>query len=264
MRERIITGVVAGGVFLLAIVKGGLIFEGLVGLLVVIAISELFKMADIQIMSIEGVLSVFAGLSLALPLNKYLPQLGVNSQLMLFTFFVFCLMAGMVFSNGKYTYENIGFPFLTAFYIGIGFQNLINARTNGLFTIFLALFIVWATDIGAYFVGRQFGKHKLIPSVSPNKTIEGSLGGIASAVVVSLIMFVGFSKYAPSIPLWQMVILTIIFSMVAQLGDLVESSIKRQYGVKDSGKILPGHGGILDRFDSMLFVFPIMHLFGLF
>ena len=153
---------------------------------------------------------------------------------------------------------------MSAFYIGIGFQNLLAARENSLFILFLALFIVWATDSGAYFVGRKFGKTKLIPSVSPNKTVEGSLGGIVSAVVVALIMVFLYPKQAPSISLLHLVILAAIFSVVGQIGDLVESSLKRHFGVKDSGKILPGHGGILDRFDSLIFVFPMMHLLGLF
>ena len=94
--------------------------------------------------------------------------------------------------------------------------------------------------------------------------MEGSLGGIVSAVVVALIMVFLYPKQAPSISLLHLVILAAIFSVVGQIGDLVESSLKRHFGVKDSGKILPGHGGILDRFDSLIFVFPMMHLLGLF
>lgn len=102
-------------------------------------------------------------------------------------------------------------------------SNLLAARENSLFILFLALFIVWATDSGAYFVGRKFGKTKLIPSVSPNKTVEGSLGGIVSAVIVALIMVFLYPKQAPSISLLHLVILAAIFSVVGQIGDLVES-----------------------------------------
>ena len=92
----------------------------------------------------------------------------------------------------------------------------------------------------------------------------GSVGGIVSAVVVALVMYFLFTKELPQIGFVKLVIFTIIFSVVGQIGDLVESSIKRHFVVKDSGKILPGHGGILDRFDNLIFVFPIMHLLGLF
>ena len=113
-------------------------------------------------------------------------------------------------------------------------------------------------------IGRQFGKRKLLPRISPNKTIEGSLGGIACAVLTSFVfMLIDRSVYAPH-HFFVMLLLVALFSIFAQFGDLVESAIKRHFGVKDSGKLIPGHGGILDRFDSMIFVFPIMHLFGLF
>ncbi|GFH41584.1 phosphatidate cytidylyltransferase [Lactococcus hodotermopsidis] len=264
MKQRIITGVVAGAVFLGLAILGGTAFHVLVALLVMIAMTELFKMRKLEILSFEGILATIAALSLSMPTTLYLPKLGTDSNLTLFTLFLFIMMGIMVFTNGKYSFEDLGFPFLSAFYIGIGFQNLLAARENSLFIFFLALFIVWATDSGAYFVGRKIGKTKLIPSVSPNKTVEGSLGGVISAIVVAAIMVFLYPNQAPEIGIFRLIILVAIFSIVGQLGDLVESSLKRYFGVKDSGKILPGHGGILDRFDSMIFVFPIMHLLGLF
>ncbi|HAP14931.1 MAG TPA: phosphatidate cytidylyltransferase, partial [Lactococcus sp.] len=97
-----------------------------------------------------------------------------------------------------------------------------------------------------------------------NKTVEGSVGGIFSAVVVTIIMFIFYKNELPQIGFVKLILFTIVFSIVGQIGDLVESSIKRHYGVKDSGKLLPGHGGVLDRFDNLIFVFPVMHLLGLF
>jgi len=130
--------------------------------------------------------------------------------------------------------------------------------------VLLALFIVWATDSGAYLVGTRYGRRKLLPKVSPNKTIEGSLGGIISAVLVSAIFISVRPQVATPYSFVTMLLLTVVFSIAGQFGDLVESAIKRHFGVKDSGKFIPGHGGVLDRFDSLLFVFPLMHLFGLF
>lgn len=264
MTQRIITAVVAGAVFLGLAIMGGTPFHILVALLVMIAMTELFKMRKLEILSFEGILATLAALALSLPTTQYFSKLGTDSHYTLFTLFLFIMMGIMVFTKGKYSFEDLGFPFLAAFYIGIGFQNLLAAREHSLFILFLALFIVWATDSGAYFVGRKIGKTKLIPSVSPNKTVEGSLGGILSAIIVALIMVFLYPKQAPEIGYFRLIILVAIFSIVGQLGDLVESSIKRHFGVKDSGKLLPGHGGILDRFDSLIFVFPIMHLLGLF
>ncbi|MDR1606672.1 MAG: phosphatidate cytidylyltransferase [Streptococcaceae bacterium] len=264
MTQRIITGVVAGALFLGLAILGGAAFHILVGLLAIVAMTEIFKMRKLELLSLEGILATLAALALTLPTTQYFPQLGTDSNLTLFTLFLFVMMGVMVFTKGKYSFEDLGFPFLAAFYIGMGFQNLLAARDNSLFILFLALFIVWATDTGAYFIGRKFGRTKLLPSVSPNKTVEGSLGGVVSAIGVALLMIFLYPKQAPNIGVIHFVILVAIFSVVGQLGDLVESSLKRHFGVKDSGKILPGHGGILDRFDSLIFVFPIMHLLGLF
>ncbi|GBG96506.1 phosphatidate cytidylyltransferase [Lactococcus termiticola] len=263
MLQRIITGVIGGAIFIALLVLGGAWFELFTALLVIIAMQELFKMAKLSILSFEGVLATLAALSLALPISdQWFP--GADGHLMLFTFFLFAMLAGMVFSKGKYSFEDVGFPFLSAFYVGIGFQSLLGARNASIYIVILALLIVWATDIAAYFVGKYFGKNKLIPSVSPNKTIEGSIGGVAAAVVVTILMFLFFKHDLPEIGFIKLIIFAIIFSVVGQIGDLVESAIKRHFGVKDSGKLLPGHGGILDRFDNLIFVFPIMHLLGLF
>ncbi|MCX8002159.1 MAG: phosphatidate cytidylyltransferase, partial [Anoxybacillus mongoliensis] len=109
-----------------------------------------------------------------------------------------------------------------------------------------------------YFVGRALGKRKLWEHISPNKTVEGAIGGVLCALVV-VSVYEWLSPFAPSF--LMLLIATVILSVFGQLGDLVESAFKRHYGVKDSGAILPGHGGILDRFDSLLFVLPILYLF---
>ena len=141
---------------------------------------------------------------------------------------------------------------------------MIDARLVNVDKVLLALFIVWATDSGAYLVGTRYGRRKLLPKVSPNKTIEGSIGGILSAMLVSAIFMFIRPQVATPYSFVTMLLLTVVFSIAGQFGDLVESAIKRHFGVKDSGKFIPGHGGVLDRFDSLLFVFPLMHFFGLF
>ena len=141
---------------------------------------------------------------------------------------------------------------------------MIDARLVNVDKVLLALFIVWATDSGAYLGGTRYGRRKLLPKVSPNKTIEGSIGGILSAVLVSAIFMFIRPQVATPYSFVTMLLLTVVFSIAGQFGDLVESAITRHFGVKDSGKFIPGHGGVLDRFDSLLFVFPLMHLFGLF
>ena len=128
----------------------------------------------------------------------------------------------------------------------------------GLVYIFYSLFMIWATDSGAYFIGKAMGKTKLWPDISPNKTVEGSIGGIVCAMIVAA-LFVFLTDIDAT--LWSLLGITLFLSAFGQLGDLVESALKRHFNVKDSGKLLPGHGGILDRFDSLLFVWPLLHFF---
>lgn len=264
MTKRIVTGVIAGAIFLGLLVLGGVFFKIFIGLLVILAMQELFKMHKLKLGSFEGVLATLAALSLAIPDFRHIFSQHSDGNTLLFMLFVFIMLVGTVIFSRDYSFEDVGFPFLTAFFVGMGFQSLLLARESNIYTVFLALFIVWSTDIGAYGFGKAFGKNKLLPAVSPNKTVEGSIGGIGSALVVALIMWAFFHHHLPQIGTFRLIIFAIIFSVVGQLGDLVESAMKRHYGVKDSGKILPGHGGILDRFDNLIFVFPIMHLLGLF
>ncbi|MGG8343964.1 phosphatidate cytidylyltransferase [Streptococcus uberis] len=264
MKERVIWGGIAAAIFLPFLLIGNLPFQLFIGILAMLAVSELMKMRRLEIFSFEGVLAMLAAFVLTVPMDTYLTFLPIDASFASFGLMVFLLLAGTVFNSERYSFDDAAFPIASSLYVGIGFQNLVHARVSGIDKVLLALFIVWATDMGAYFIGRRFGKRKLLAKVSPNKTIEGSLGGIASAVVVAMVfMLIDKSVYAP-FNFFMMLILVAFFSIFAQFGDLVESAIKRHFGVKDSGKLIPGHGGILDRFDSLIFVFPIMHLFGLF
>jgi phosphatidate cytidylyltransferase len=128
--------------------------------------------------------------------------------------------------------------------------------------LMLPVLLTWVQDTGAYAVGRTMGRHKLIPGVSPGKTVEGAVGGILITILASWL----YTRYA-LVPLAQLalrardiVLFGLLISIAAQVGDLAESLIKREAGVKDSSRIIPGHGGILDRFDSLLFVLPVAYL----
>ena len=122
--------------------------------------------------------------------------------------------------------------------------------------VFLLIFFIWAADTGAYFAGKNFGKHKLAPSISPGKTWEGWAGGAA------LTLLVGWAAgyFLPDIPLSHRLVAAGVVAVFGPLGDLAESMLKRSAGVKDSGTFLPGHGGLLDRFDAFLLVLPVLAL----
>jgi phosphatidate cytidylyltransferase len=124
--------------------------------------------------------------------------------------------------------------------------------------LMFALLLNWVGDAGAYYVGKNLGKHKLAPRVSPGKTWEGSIGSVAAAMLLAggyLIYFI------PAVPVWQALLVTAAANVAGQVGDLAESALKRGAGVKDSGALLPGHGGMLDRVDSTLFALPIVYAY---
>jgi phosphatidate cytidylyltransferase len=120
------------------------------------------------------------------------------------------------------------------------------------------LLLNWVGDIGAYYIGRPFGKHKLAPRVSPKKSWEGSIASVVASVIVGTLYL---SWFVPSVPLWHAMVLTAVANAAGQMGDLAESAMKRGAKVKDSGGLLPGHGGFLDRVDSTLFALPVIYAY---
>jgi phosphatidate cytidylyltransferase len=118
--------------------------------------------------------------------------------------------------------------------------------------------VTWATDTGAYLCGVAFGRHKLIPRISPKKTVEGAVGGLLAAGLVGWLCAQGIT---PILTSFAAVTIGMFTGLMAQLGDLVESMIKRDVGIKDSAELIPGHGGVLDRFDSMLFTVPVLYYY---
>jgi phosphatidate cytidylyltransferase len=157
---------------------------------------------------------------------------------------------------------NWAWTFAGIMYIGwlLGHTIALRGLDNGRDWLFLTIFATFGSDSAAFFVGRFFGKHKLAPAISPKKTREGAAGGLIGAVLVSLFFLlptpVQLSSY---INWWQIVILGVLVSIFGQLGDLVESLLKRNTGVKDSGNLFPGHGGMLDRMDSIVFAVIVVY-----
>lgn len=149
---------------------------------------------------------------------------------------------------------------LGVFYVGFTLGTLVATRSlpAGEFLVFFVVLITWAADTGAYYAGTLYGKHLLAPSISPKKTIEGAFGGLVLAMVASLLAHAWF---LPQLSLLETVVLAVLLTGSGLLGDLCESAIKRRGGVKDSGSILPGHGGMLDRLDSLLFTAPTFYYY---
>lgn len=256
MKQRVITAVIALILFIPIVIAGGLWMDWLTVAFAAVGISEIFLMRKQILVSVNFLLALLATITWAVPDNfiKGMPfhwtKYGIYFAL------IMMMLTWTVLSKNKTTFDDVGVYTLGSLYIGTGFHYMASIRnsSNGLALLCYVFVVVWLTDTGAYMIGREIGKHKLWPVISPNKTWEGSIGGTVCAVICAA-TYVYFVKVG--FPLWQMVIFAFVLSIVGQIGDLVESAYKRFYGVKDSGKILPGHGGILDRFDSMLFVLPV-------
>jgi phosphatidate cytidylyltransferase len=254
MKQRILTAIIAAAVFLPIVMYGGLPFILLTYLLATVGLYELLKMKKIKLFSLPGLISLALLWILLLPDQTFLLDLNYTKvELAFLTVLLF--LTYTVATKNRFTFEDVAFSILGTIYVGLGFYYFIETRDAGITYIFYSLFMIWATDSGAYFIGKAMGKKKLWPEISPNKTVEGSIGGVICALIVSN-LFSFFTDIDAS--LLQLLVMTIVLSIFGQIGDLVESALKRHYNVKDSGNILPGHGGILDRFDSLLFVWPLL------
>lgn len=258
MKQRIITGVIAGVFFLGMLALGGFWYSALILLLAVIGYNEYMKMSNLLQNKAAYIIGLIPLVLLVIPWTEF------NLQVDLFSFRtiwlgLFLLMALTVILKNKFNVDQAAYVFLGVLYIAFGFHFMIETRllANGLFWTMLVFVCIWASDAGAYFVGSKIGKTPLWPAISPNKSIEGAVGG----VIISVIAAVIFSLWKPElISVVQAILLGIMIAIVGQFGDLIQSAYKRVKGIKDTGTLLPGHGGVLDRVDSWLIVFPFVHL----
>ena len=173
------------------------------------------------------------------------------------------LFGFIVFLHDRYTINDIAFTFLGILYVAFLFSFIVLTRNlvNGFFYIWLIFIGAWATDTFAYFTGRYLGKVKLLPAISPNKTVEGAVGGIVGCVAATVLYGVFINRFIGGIELYHFAVLGILNGCISQLGDWAASAIKRYVKIKDYGKLMPGHGGVLDRFDSILFVAPVVYFY---
>lgn len=261
MLKRIITAVVAIAVFFPVLYFSQLwIFPAVISLLSMIACFEMLRcIGAIKHYAYSVVLLL---ISAGLPLLPFWLETSQVEHILVLTLIVLALylFTVMTFSRGKITFSHAGTAFLTTFYIIAAFTSLtlLRYRVDAGNYVYLICFLgAWVTDTFAYFCGFLFGKHKLIPDVSPKKTIEGSVGG----TLFCILAMIGYgwivqtiSKGSVSANYLVLGLSGLFISVVSQVGDLLMSAIKRTFGIKDYGKLFPGHGGVLDRFDSVMAV----------
>ena len=226
-------------------------------ILSLIGLFEFYRMA-MPGRRIEGVLASFSGTLFCVAVYSK------DFMLLLLALTLLVLTFGLIFllriEDIKSSAGEVALLFLGVLYIPFLLTHLALLRevAYGVQWIFLLLIIVMTGDTAAYYAGRTFGKRKLYPMVSPNKTIEGSLGGLVGSLAG---VFIARATFFPQLPVADSIALPLLLGVLGQLGDLFESMLKRSFGVKDSGTIVPGHGGILDRLDSILFAAPAAFLY---
>lgn len=178
--------------------------------------------------------------------------------------FIAALFVEMMLSHVKLRFEKVALCFAAGYLVPYLFTSLVRIHAidgTGRYFIMIPFIMAFLSDTGAYFVGRKFGKHKLAPVISPNKTVEGVIGGVLGAIVGMVIYGLVLDlAFGFTVNYWFTVIYGALGSLGAVFGDLCFSVIKRQTGIKDYGNLIPGHGGILDRFDSMMIVGPLAEL----
>lgn len=262
MGIRVLTGVLGIALAAVLIHLGGIPFLVMVGALATIGLFEYFRMVAKKGVKPFRAVGILAGLILII--IAYFNNETFFASNLLMPALIVCLFFMFSIQLIKYgtddAMRNVAQTFFGVFYVGglmahfVLLRNETNPILPGYHAIWFALICTWSTDTFAYFVGRSLGKKPLAPSISPKKTVEGFFGGLFGSVLAGFI----YSTIVQFNPPKAMVI-AVVLGLVGQVGDLFESALKRDAGVKDSGKLLPGHGGVLDRFDSALFTLPLTY-----
>ena len=253
---RIISGLVLFSLLLVILVFGNTTIVNITASAVgILAINEYFK-AFKNKSKVDRILGLITAIAIAF--LDFIPR----EALILFTPIVIAILfTKIIITNMKENYVNTAVSGFGILYV-LGFLMfipMIYAEENGKFLIWYLAFAAWGTDTFAYFVGSLIGKHKLTP-ISPKKSIEGSIGGVIGAAILSLIYTIIINEYGGlDISYWAILGITALLSILSQIGDLAASSIKRFVKIKDFGNIIPGHGGMLDRIDSLIFIAPFAY-----
>lgn len=276
MKKRIISGVAMGVIVALVIVFGlslnNLILTTFVAIVAALGVNELVgnaaKIENVVIRILSAVYTVamvflFSNINenlyrLNLTDYQYLDIDSLISAIVVSVVYVIICAVLILVRQAEFDLAKIavvcGMPILYAF----AFSTLVSViiATGGIYYLLLVLNFACVCDMGAYFVGVSMGKTKLCPEISPNKTVEGALGGVISSVIATLVITLCFGYFNKILPA---MLITIPLCAVGMIGDLFASIIKRKVGIKDYGELIPGHGGILDRVDSVLFIAPLVY-----
>jgi phosphatidate cytidylyltransferase len=243
--------------------RGGYYYLALIDIMILIGLWEFYRMMEAKGLRPYKMMGILSGLALSWYVFF---QQGVYANLLLSVIFIGIMVLELARKDKGLAVYHISVTVFGVFYVAWLGSHLILLRelphlkgldySLGFSFVIMTFVITWCYDTGAYFIGSWLGRHRILPSVSPGKTLEGAIGGVLCSIVGIL---VARATIAPFVTVLQGVGLAFVASIVGQLGDLSESMIKRDVKIKDSSKTIPGHGGILDRFDSLLFTAPLIY-----
>lgn len=256
-KTRLLSGILLVIIAFATIFFGGDVLFATLIIISLIGMSELYK-----VMKVEKKLPGFAGYLACIIYYFLLRFQRKDDIMMLAILFLVVLMAVYVFSFPAFKSEQIVTVFFGFFYVAVMLSYIYQTRLleDGLFLVGLVFLCSWGCDTCAYCVGVLFGKHKMAPKLSPKKSIEGGIGGLAGAALLGALYALAINKWgnASAEPVYYALI-CFVGGMISMVGDLAASAIKRNHEIKDYGKLIPGHGGILDRFDSVIFTAPVIY-----
>ncbi len=270
LMTRALSGAVYVALICAAVLMGGWWFIALFSLFAVLALNEFYGLSNgpdggenttTLITDMAGGLVLTVGLG-CVNISSLLPPLATRllggTLLTVYLLYLVIRLVSQIYTREQSPLTNLAFSYMGQMYIALplGLMSMYYTFDNGPYLLLAMFVMIWLSDTGAYLVGSMIGRHKLIPRVSPGKTWEGFAGGVLFAIGSAFVFKYCFPFYYSGISIVALCGMGLVVSLFATWGDLVESLIKRTLGVKDSGNIMPGHGGILDRIDSLLLVIP--------
>jgi phosphatidate cytidylyltransferase len=243
---------------LFVVIWGGNVLFATLLVISSIGLMELLRVIQMN-KSLPGILTYLAGAFYFFLIYNRMQQY----QVMFFILFLMALLFVYVFDFPKYKTDQIAIPYFALFYVSIMLSYIYQVRMmkDGAITVWLIFIGAWGSDTCAYCVGVLIGKHKIAPKLSPKKSVEGCIGGVVGAALIGFLFAEVFRDQIHGImnPQLTFAIIGAVSSIISQIGDLAASAIKRNHDIKDYGNLIPGHGGVLDRFDSIIFTAPIVY-----